>query len=562
MSETTIFVHVGAPRTGTSFLRSKVFPNVKNAQFEDKKLSKTEMVKFLASISHWGDGNELTASMPLHPPALKPGKYIFSEEHLLWSVYHMMGNVGSRALLLKDKIPNAKIILTIRRQPEYYISVFSYFQELERWHLHRRMRSVISMLNMNDSITKIGLHQKWGIPVGISIGKKFETYSLDDKYFNRNWRNFMVADLSWLRLYEIYAELFGSDNVLVLPQETWRTNPLKGIRNLETFFKERIESEGISFSEKVNTSRVKRNAFFSESDKERYANFVMSVVADSNKKLSKKIIYADLEKLGYCEKRENRERVRKWGIRKDATFSVSEASIVRINFFMESLEKMGPVGIVRKLSKKALAKYSAALKRRLYRASVFFVDYIKGVDFEKIESTQKLKLDAQVAEQYESTKTFELKKVLNSIDVPFDCAAIDFGAGKGRVVHFLSTIPRIRKVTGVELSRELTDIAELNLARLRSSNAKMLCSDARQTPIQLINEAQIFYFYNPFPRDVFVEVFRMIEESILAGNKRPAILIYFNPIFDDVVSNSPAFVRRREFDNSISSASTVAYFTY
>jgi hypothetical protein len=61
--DSQFFVHIGAPRTGTSFLRSEVFPNVANVTFEDKGTLSTEMTNFFASISHWGDGDELSASL-------------------------------------------------------------------------------------------------------------------------------------------------------------------------------------------------------------------------------------------------------------------------------------------------------------------------------------------------------------------------------------------------------------------------------------------------------------------------------------------------------------------
>jgi hypothetical protein len=110
-------------------------------------------------------------------------------------VYHMMGNVGSRALILKKALPNAKILLTIRRQPEYFISIFSYFQQLERWHLNGKMRSIKNMLNVTDPITSMRIHHRWGVPLGMEIERKLATYSIDEKYFNRHWRNFMVAAL-------------------------------------------------------------------------------------------------------------------------------------------------------------------------------------------------------------------------------------------------------------------------------------------------------------------------------------------------------------------------------
>ena len=224
---------------------------------------------------------------------------------------------------------------------------------------------------------------------------------------------------------------------------------------------------------------------------------------------------------------------------------------------------MGPIQFL-KLFLKKLFSYvwrNLMFRRRIYRLFMFATDWVKGVDFERIESLDKLGLNKLSSEQYEATKLFELNGVLNSINIPKNCTAIDFGAGKGKVVNFLSKNPKIEKVSGIEISKRLVRIANNNLKKLGSVNTKMYCVDARKTPIFLIDEAQLFYFYNPFPREVFDEVFRLIENSLITNKPRKAILIYFNPVFDDIVSKSKVFYKRTKYKNKISQASFMVYFT-
>ena len=59
-----------------------------------------DMADFLSALSHYGDGDELSNSLcRLKAPSfLDKENVILSEEHLIWSVYHMMGNIGSRIL--------------------------------------------------------------------------------------------------------------------------------------------------------------------------------------------------------------------------------------------------------------------------------------------------------------------------------------------------------------------------------------------------------------------------------------------------------------------------------
>ena len=85
---------------------------------------------------------------------------------------------------------------------------------------------------------------------------------------------------------------------------------------------------------------------------------------------------------------------------------------------------------------------------------------------------------------------------------------IDMGSGKGRVVLAASTLPFVT-VIGVEFSPALCRIARKNIA-----NCRILYQRAKQTSILEIDAAQfaapntpcIFYFYNPFHRDLMKTV--------------------------------------------------------
>ena len=92
---------------------------------------------------------------------------------------------------------------------------------------------------------------------------------------------------------------------------------------------------------------------------------------------------------------------------------------------------------------------------------------------------------------------------------------IDMGSGKGRVVLAASTLPFVT-VIGVEFSPALCRIARQNIA-----NCRILHRRAKQTSILEIDAAQfaapntpcIFYFYNPFHRDLMKTVISNIVNS-------------------------------------------------
>ena len=220
-----IYIHIGAPRCGTCFLRNKIFPHIKNVKFSNKlnNSAKTDALQKLSTwLAHMGDGNELSCS--IDNQILKnldfSKKILISEEHFIWSVYHLMGNIGSRALLLKSFFPNAKIILSIRRQPEYFISVYKYLQTIETSHLPCKLKNIRSMLNLQIKPLSSHLFTSYKIPIGFETQYKFIPYDQGNTYFNRDLRSFISADLSWMKLYSIYANLFGEENILIIPQES------------------------------------------------------------------------------------------------------------------------------------------------------------------------------------------------------------------------------------------------------------------------------------------------------------------------------------------------------
>lgn len=560
-SQPNVFVHVGAPRTGTSFLRKYVFPNVYNVHFENKQSTSTELTRFFSSLAHHGDGDELSESLTRRMPKLSAKKVLVSEEHLIWSVYHMMGNIGSRALLLKQVIPEAKIILTIRRQPEYFISLFQYFQTLERGHLGRQMRSIENMLNLTKNIEQARLQWFGPIPCGIELEERLATFSIDQRYFRRDWRHFVAADFSWFRLFNIYAGLFGKGNVVVLPQEIWSKAPGRGIEILEGFVQESIDWKNVPFSEKVNSSDNRVTPFATKEQHAVFSRSIMSLTWSSNKTLDEQLSYLDLSSLGYCEVPKARTNIRIVGFRGSGGTNIRGVPFRILNLIRKNCQRLGTSGCVKQANTvfwRGIAN-PRRWRRVVYRLSVLLYERFQGIDFERMESVGRLGLNESVSEQYQASKLVELKKVFADIQIPPRCKAIDFGAGKGRVVWYLSTLPQIEKATGIEVSEALVNIAKKNFRRLRATNAAMLHCDARAVPAEVLDEATLFYFYNPFPRKVFEDVFRRIEESVCFRNPRSSVLIYFNPVYEDLILRSPAFRRKSDYINAISNAKIAVF---
>jgi SAM-dependent methyltransferase len=107
---------------------------------------------------------------------------------------------------------------------------------------------------------------------------------------------------------------------------------------------------------------------------------------------------------------------------------------------------------------------------------------------------------------------------------------VDFGCGKGRIVHQAARWP-LRRVIGVEVSTELADFARTLVAahsrEHRCRNVEIVVCDAAQFPVA--DDVTIAYFFDPFRDKTFDAVLDNLVDSI-DRHPRRLRLIYVNPI--------------------------------
>lgn len=111
-----------------------------------------------------------------------------------------------------------------------------------------------------------------------------------------------------------------------------------------------------------------------------------------------------------------------------------------------------------------------------------------------------------------------------------DTTFIDVGSGKGRTLLLASDYP-FRRIIGVELFRELHDVAQLNLAiyrspRQRCSQLELVCMDA--TEYEFPDDNLFLQFGDPFPAHVLAKVMANLERS-LAAHPRTIYVSYWSP---------------------------------
>jgi SAM-dependent methyltransferase len=118
--------------------------------------------------------------------------------------------------------------------------------------------------------------------------------------------------------------------------------------------------------------------------------------------------------------------------------------------------------------------------------------------------------------------------ILDKLDIDYrEYDFFDIGCGKGRVLMIASDFA-FRSISGVEISRNLCEIARKNLKHYRSPNQRssmfeIHCMDARDFPIRSGNT--VFHFYHPFDREILSTVLGNIRSAFQNSDGR-ALIVY------------------------------------
>ena len=123
-----------------------------------------------------------------------------------------------------------------------------------------------------------------------------------------------------------------------------------------------------------------------------------------------------------------------------------------------------------------------------------------------------------------------LPRALYYLGVSGSDTFVDFGCGKGRVVHQAARWP-FRRVIGVEISPVLAELARATLAarrhRYRCKDVQIVVSDV--TLFRVPDDLTIGYFFHPFTGETFDAALREIVRSI-DRHPRRVRLIYVYPV--------------------------------
>lgn len=128
---------------------------------------------------------------------------------------------------------------------------------------------------------------------------------------------------------------------------------------------------------------------------------------------------------------------------------------------------------------------------------------------------------------YDPTPYVVLEELVKLNLIKKEDVVVDYGCGKGRIGFFLNNQIGC-KVIGVDHSERLLKVASKNLERYGDNgNITFVHSKAEEFAP---DEANCFYFFNPFSTKIFRQVLKRIEESKERNPREILIFFYYSTI--------------------------------
>lgn len=115
---------------------------------------------------------------------------------------------------------------------------------------------------------------------------------------------------------------------------------------------------------------------------------------------------------------------------------------------------------------------------------------------------------------YEAVPYIIIRKTFQYLRPGRGDVIIDVGCGKGRIICFAAFERRIKRVIGIELYRNLYEMAVDNINNLKVKKTKIDIFHADAIDFVDIDDVTIFIIFNPFWEKTLTKVINNIEKSI------------------------------------------------
>ncbi|MGH7979410.1 MAG: class I SAM-dependent methyltransferase [Limisphaerales bacterium] len=130
------------------------------------------------------------------------------------------------------------------------------------------------------------------------------------------------------------------------------------------------------------------------------------------------------------------------------------------------------------------------------------------------------------AVRFQSKCFFHIKRILRQFPMTGHDVFYDIGCGSGRVVC-ISAQKKITRCVGIELSRDLSELARRNGSNLRFRKAAIEIIQADASAVDY-SAGTVFWLYDPFGARTLTAVLERIRSS-LADAPRKITFVYLNP---------------------------------
>jgi len=163
---------------------------------------------------------------------------------------------------------------------------------------------------------------------------------------------------------------------------------------------------------------------------------------------------------------------------------------------------------------------------------------IDTIGFDQLKKLKKDGIDISHATLYMPVSYYVLSKAFKHLPTSSKNHFIDIGAGKGRALCVAAS-KGFKKVTGVEFSPEMCDIATINLEVIKKERRPRfeytLCNiDAAN--FEIPDDADCIFFFNPFDDIKMKQVVNNIKIS-LEKFPRDMVIMYANPLYNNLLYN-------------------------